>query len=237
MDSTGPTVVRVGQFEVPIDKAMSWVSAYTDGETNRVSPEPFAYPAYDRYNSHANDPAVLQDADLMAPGPLNVPVKIRSFYGLQSVRDELEAGLARSELANPMADLPDELIAELVGNLYAVLDDRGKKPWGVNATTLSKVLHRKRPASLALHDKWVQACYLGDHGPVLRVKTRSWAAYMVAVSHAIAKDLRGQPRQFEQLQTACNAQPALSDLRLLDILAWNVGQERPGDYAGSTNLK
>jgi hypothetical protein len=128
MDSTSPTVVRVGRFGVPIEKAMSWVSAYTDGETNRASPEPFAYPAYDRYNSHANDPAVLQDADLMAPGLLNVPVKIRSFYGLQRVRDELEAGLARSELANPMADLPDELIAELVGNLYAVLDDRGKRP-------------------------------------------------------------------------------------------------------------
>jgi len=57
------------------------------------------------------------------------------------------------------------------------------------------------------------------------------------VSHAIAKDLRDQPRQFEQLQTSCNAQPALSDLRLLDILAWNVGQERPCDHVGSTNPK
>src|SRR6187455_2391171 len=134
MDSSSPTAVRIGRFQVPMDKAISWISSYTDGDANRHSTKPYAYPAYDCYNSPANDPAVLQDADLMAPGLLNVSVKIRSFYGLQSVRDELEAGLARSELANPMADLPDELISELVGNLYAVLDDRGKKPWGVNAT-------------------------------------------------------------------------------------------------------
>jgi hypothetical protein len=236
MDSSGLKAVSIGKFEVPIDRAISWVSAYTDGDINRESAAPFAYPAYDRYNSNANDPAVLHDADLMAPGLLNVPIKIRSFYGLQSVRAELEAGLARAELAKPLADLDDDLIAELVGNLYAVLDNPDKKPWGVRETTLSKVLHRKRPASLALHDKWVQACYLGDDA-VPRVKGRSWAAYMAAVSQAMAKDLRDQERQFALLQTASNARPALTDLRLLDILAWNVGQDRGGSYAVSTNLE
>ena len=220
-----------------MDKAISWISSYTDGDANRHSTKPYAYPAYDCYNSPANDPAVLQDADLMAPGLLNVPVKIRSFYGLQGVRGELEAGLARSELARPLVELQDELIAELVGNLYAVLDDPAKRPPSVKATTLSKVLHRKRPNSLALHDKWVRACYVGSDAPVPRAKTRSWAAYMTAVSQAIARDLRQHERQFAQLQIASMAQPALTDLRLLDILAWNVGQNRPGGQSDPTNLE
>ena len=53
----------------------------------------------------------------MAPRLLNVPVKIRSFYGLQSVGDELEAGLARSDPANPIADLPDELMVYMTSGV------------------------------------------------------------------------------------------------------------------------
>jgi len=57
--------------------------------------------------------------------------------------------------------------------LYAVLDGLAAKPWGVEGTTLSKVLHRKRPQSLVLHDRWVRACYVGGDGPVPRAQERS----------------------------------------------------------------
>jgi hypothetical protein len=89
------------------------------------------------------------------------------------------------------------------------------------------VLHRKRPESLALHDRWVQACYLGDRAPVPRSKGRSWAEYMTLVSQAMATDLRDQADQFSTLQHASQAEPALTDLRLLDILAWNAGRQSP----------
>jgi hypothetical protein len=39
---------------------------------NRASAEPYAFPAYDRYNAPQNDPARVSDADLLAPALLNV---------------------------------------------------------------------------------------------------------------------------------------------------------------------
>ena len=221
--------VRVGRFDIPLEMATQWVSRYTDAATNSTSAEPYAYPAYDRYNTGYNEAAVLVDADFLAPALLNVPVSIRSFYGLQFVREKLQVLLSQSELSLPLADLPDDRIAFLVGRMYSLLDDPHTKPWGISGTTLSKVLHRKRPESLALHDRWVQACYLGEGAPVPRARSRSWAGYMTLVGQAMARDLRTQPQQFSALQDVSKAQPPLTDLRILDILAWNVGQQPYGE--------
>lgn len=225
MDPVDSDVVRVGKCVVAMDTARGWVTAYTDAERNTVSPTPFAYPAYDLYNASDNDPGVLTDADLLAPGLLNVSVKIRTYYGLQGMRGFLEPLLQHPELATPLADLTDERIAFHVGGLYSVLDAK-PRPSGVRGTLLSKVLHRKRPASLALHDAWVQACYLGEGAPVPLSKRRTWADYMVLVSQAMAKDIRDQPQQFSELHKASKAGPRLTDLRLLDIIAWHAGQGR-----------
>jgi hypothetical protein len=141
------------------------VTEYTDAERNitAATAAPFAYPAYDNYNVGHNDPTVLSDADLLAPQLLNVKVTLRSYYGLQAIRDELEDALADPNLVTPLEDLDEETACDLASRLYAVLDGPSK-PWGVEGTTLSKVLHRKRPASIALHDRWVRACYLGTGG-------------------------------------------------------------------------
>lgn len=150
-------------------------------------------------------------------------VSIRSYYALQEVRPRLQELLVEPDLARPLAELPDDRIGTLVGPLYSVLDEEAR-PWGVQGTTLSKVLHRKRPDSLVLHDTWVNACYVGDDGPVRRADKRTWAEYMVLLSSAMASDIREQPEQFAALQEASGASPALTDVRLLDILAWSVGQ-------------
>jgi len=218
--------VTIGRFEIDMETAVRWVDRYTNAAANVDSDKPYAYPAYDRFNAAHNEPGVLLDADLLAPGLLNVPIAVRSFYGLQRIRGHLEAVLSRDELALPIVDLADDQVAASIGSLYAVLDDPGTKPWGVNGTTLSKVLHRKRPSSIALHDRWVEACYLGDGGPVPRAKSRTWAEYMSSVSRAMATDLRSHVNEFLRLQQASNASPPLSDLRLLDILAWHVGQRK-----------
>lgn len=237
MAESGRDSVKIGRFAIPVETAAQWVSLYTDSAANALSAKPYAYPAYDQYNSDANTATVPTDADFLAPGLLNVPVKVRSFYGMQRVRDRLQAGLSASDLGRPLAELTDERIAALIGSLYSVLDDSDTKPWGVKATTLSKVLHRKRPASIALHDTWVQTCYLGDGAPVPRVKHRSWADYMTLVSVAMARDLRDQPRQFLVLQEASNARPSLSDVRVLDIIAWHRGQGgTAGDVGASKYL-
>lgn len=108
--------------------------------------------------------------------------------------------------------------------LFSVLDQIDTKPWGISGTTLSKVLHRKRPQAIPLHDAWVRTCYVSDDGPVPRAKDRTWGDYMGLVAQAMAHDLRTQPHQFAMLREASRAEPALTDLRVLDVVAWSQGR-------------
>lgn len=220
--------VRVGCVSIPVATAQQWVAEYTD-IANVIAKKPYAFPAYDRYESNRNDPLHLTDADLLAPGLLNVPIKIRSYYGLQRIRSEIEAGLANPDLEKPLAylDSPD-LIASVVKPLYAPLDDPQRKPWNVNATTLSKVLHRKRPECLVLHDTWVRKCYVGPSGPIAQAVGRSWADYMTEITVAIGNDIRTQQDAFSMLDAAMGSSEKLSYVRLLDIVAWmSQGTRRP----------
>src|SRR4051794_30371964 len=86
-------------------------------------------------------------------GPAQRRVKIRSFYGLQRIRGRLERALANDELARPLAEIDEDRTEDLVSPLYAALDNPSEQPWNVLGTTLSKILHRKRPNSLVLHDR------------------------------------------------------------------------------------
>jgi hypothetical protein len=214
--------VRIGRVEISLGTAFAWVRGYTDAAHNAVSQRPYAFPAYDRYDGGTAEPDRLTDGDLLAPGLLNVPVKIRSFYGLQRVRGRLEDALSHPVLERPLADLTDpEELASAVRALYEVLDDPATRPWGVGGTTLSKVPHRKRPHCVVLHDRWVRACYVGDDAPVPSVKDRSWAEYMVLITDAVRNDIASQPEAFSVLEMAAGGQGELSHARLLDILAWH----------------
>jgi hypothetical protein len=233
--------VRIGRVVIPVETAGTWIREYTDASSNVVSDAPYAFPAYDNFDAGTSEPNRLTDGDLLAPGLLNVPVKIRSFYGLQRVRGQLEEALAHPVLAEPLASVKDpEDLRPVVCALYEVLDDPKLRPWGVGGTTLSKVLHRKRPQSVVLHDQWVRACYVGDNAPVALAKGRSWAEYMFLVTTAIRKDIADQAEVFEQLGGAEGEQIHLSSVRLLDILAWRsrggspaeVTEDAPVDGAG-----
>ncbi len=94
------------------------------------------------------------------------------------------------------------------------------------------MLHRKRPESIPLHDRWVWSCYVGEVGhPVPRAKRRTWREYMTLVAQEMARDLREQPDQFAVLQASSKATPPLSDLRILDIVAWNAGRLPRADFS------
>lgn len=214
--------IRIGRVVVPFQTASMQIRRYTDAAANLHSGSPYAFPAYDCYDGGTSEPARLTDGDFLSPTLLNVPVKIRSFYGLQRVRELLQDALKNPILERPLAHVSDaQDVESAVGALYAVLDDPTTRPWGVSGTTLSKVLHRKRPKSLVLHDRWVRACYLGDGAPVPHAKNRSWAEYMVLITNAIREDIASQLELFAALD-AKTAQPGvLSHVRLLDILAWS----------------
>ena len=224
--------VVVGTVAVPLERAERWVSEYTDADRNTSATDPYAFPAYDRFQDHDNDPRVITDADLLAPTLLNVPVKIRTFYGLARVRDRLVDALQHPGLARALEEVEEpDAVTAMVSPLYEVLDG-ADAPNGAQGTTLSKVLHRKRPASIVLHDKWVRACYVGDDAPVARAEVRSWAEYMSLISIAIGADIRAQPNQFARLAAACSCPGELTAVRLLDIVAWWSRGSSPSEAGG-----
>lgn len=227
--------VLVGGVPIPFRIAQRWVGEYTS-VTNARSTYPYAYPAYDRYETERNDPRRLTDADFLAPGLLNVQVKIRSYYALQRVRLDLEMGLANDDLSLPLAEIDDRArVAAMVAPLYGVLDDPQRRPWGVCVTTLSKVLHRKRPQSLVLHDMWVQRCYVGDNRPIQHSKKRTWAEYMVEITCAIGSDIRNQLQMFELLDESTSSPGDLTHARILDILAWKSQGVTPSEELRAFN--
>jgi hypothetical protein len=216
--------LRLGGVTVSFSRAREWVTAYVDSASSRSSKKPYAYPAYDGFSANSG-PDELTDGDLLTPALLNVPVSIRTFYELQRVRPQLVDALGAIPMDMSLTSASEQAVRDLTSTVYSVLDQK-PRPAGVQATTLSKVIHRKRPEFLILHDKQVARCYVGSKKPVKRDSRRSWADYMTAVSLSVADDLRRQEAAWEELAAvaALVQGPALSRLRLLDIVAWNAGR-------------
>jgi hypothetical protein len=221
-------MIRVGGRSTVMIEAKGWISEYFTLE-NQHSASPYAYPAYDSYDS-GSGPFELNDGDLLAPALLNAAPTVRAFYSLQRVRPQLMEALAHIPVGLTLTDaVAAGTMPALLGDLVAVLDGPEPVP-GVRLTTLLKVLHRKRPVFIPLYDQFVGACYLGsgDDFPVHRVRQRSWRDYAVAVAAAVSKDLTDQPAALAELQELA---PQVSTLRILDVLAWKVGRRAPADDA------
>ncbi|WP_265442797.1 DUF6308 family protein [Flexivirga meconopsidis] len=213
---SGGDRLRVGRVTVGLATAAGWVSEYTD-PARIGSNAPYAFPAYDRMDTES-DASRLNDGDLLAPALLNVTPKLRAFYALKAMRTDLEERLARLD-NQPLENLDAAQIAAVINLMYDPLDRHRAGPrTGLNGTTYSKVLHRKRLALLPLHDRWINACYVSHDGPVPPAKKRTWSEYMTLVAIAMAEDLSTQRRQFDQIADA--AHEPLTRLRLLDIVAW-----------------
>jgi hypothetical protein len=212
--------LRVGDHEVTIEQAEAWLQEYIKDDRSRE--RPYAFPAYDRYQP-GSDPDRLSDGDLLAPVLLNVGVSIRAFYDLQALTGRLDAVLVAIDRDLTLEAASESQVEHLVTELYAVIDERPGKPRDVGVTKLSKVLHRKRPHFLILHDQQVQACY--RQRVCYPKPERSWARYMVDVSLAVRQDLRSQVPAFDRLSAVSGATGTLSRVRLLDILAWNLGRK------------
>ena len=150
-------------------------------------------------------------------------LSIRAFYGLQGMRRSLEEGLARTWTGVTLdAAVEDGSVRDRMAYFVGQLDDTPVS--GVQLTTLTEVLHRKRPRFMPLHDRFVAACYLGSSPryPVQHVESRTWVDYWTQMSTAINADLNGQRGQWGHLATM--APRDVPRLRLLDVVAWNAGK-------------
>ncbi|MFF2937067.1 DUF6308 family protein [Streptomyces mirabilis] len=223
--------VRVGGRSVEFEVAARWVRSYFDESANRAAAaakggKPFAYPAYDRMAT-GSGPDELNDGDFLAPLLLNAGPTIAAVYSLQAVRPVLEAGLAA---------IPQDLTLQtavargrhgpLLQGLIGVLDAPGKVP-GIGLTKLTKVLHRKRPLFVPLFDQQVKACYYSTHVnyPMHPAPGRPEAVFFSTLAECMTRDIEEQPEQWEAM--AAQAPDDVSLLRILDVVAWNLGLDSP----------
>jgi hypothetical protein len=211
-----PTI-RAGNRTTDLDDALQFARRYL----HRTDEHYWAYPAYDSYQAtRATDPLI--DADLLAPVLLNVQhLDLPTYYHLLSELPNFQRVLDDLPPTLSLFDANDKDLA-LIGQLFAGIDAR-RLP-GASGTTVSKVLHRKRPALVPLYDDHVRACYQdGPGAPVPRVKGRTWAEFMPAFARAVQEDLISQAAAWQQI-TELATGPAITPLRALDIVAWWLGR-------------
>ncbi|MFB7596748.1 DUF6308 family protein [Streptomyces sp. NPDC056160] len=219
--------VRVGGRCVALDQARQWIWQYFDAEANRAAAaaakgRPYAFPIYDRMDT-GSGPNELNDGDLLAPVLLNVAPKLHAVLNLQAVRPDLEAVLAAIPGKLTLQDaVASDMHAEPLRRIGGLLD--GPAPLrGVGGTILMKIMHRKRPLFLPLYDTQVYACYCGPGAqyPIKKSPHRTWAEFFRLLAEAVARDLDEQPETWKTLMRC--APDDMSVLRVLDVVAWNLG--------------
>lgn len=219
-------VIRAGGVQVSLPIAVAWVEEYTD-QAKRLDAKPYAYPAYDAYELDS-DPYKLSDADLLAPGLLNVNISLRAYYVLQDMRPHVEAALKLVEPDASWVNMDADAAIAAVEQAYSPLDVPELSGRGVRRTTLSKVLHRKRPNFFALHDSRVSQCYYDIAGGIETDKNRTRAQSMAVFTQRVAQDVTNQPEQLDRLAQAVKGAVPLTHVRLLDIIAWKANGNSRG---------
>lgn len=211
------TILRVGGAKVDFDEAKAWARTYL---TER--PKTSAYPAYDGYPGSCGD--LLGPQDLLAASLLNVfnnPIPV--YYGLETLMDSLNERLEDPAISGDLATADDETLKAIV-RLFGVLEATPTKY--VRLTTLSKVLHRKRPSLIPLFDDNIGYCYSQCEGaPVPYEDGRSHEGYRHAWLNALQEDLVTQLPYWEDI-AAMAPGPRITPLRALDIIGWELGNRR-----------
>lgn len=213
------TMLTIGNRSVSTDQATTWIAEYT---SDKVDPKkPYGYPWYDTFDTGPSN--LLVDGDLLAPVLLNVRPSIAAYAGLHRSIPALNAVLAD---ISPTASLLSTADLSPIGRLYSILDT--DRPYGVRATTLAKILHRKRPGLVPLYDREVRACYFNEHTKNLprltTSRTEPWSEFMVRVAAAIRDDILSAQAEWTSLATNNGSNPPIGVLRAFDIVAWRCGR-------------
>lgn len=180
----------------------------------------YAYPFYDGLLTNG-DPTVLCTGDLLAPTLLGAPVELDRMKTLTSLMPLLQRGLDQLPEHATIMGAGDDLLKAVAG-LYDPLDDPSVVDRDVKGSLLAKVLHRKRPALIPLFDSRVRDFYRADAAvPPAPRGERTFREYMEMLIPLIQEDLRDNAEEFGRLaQLAPEDGPALTPLRVLDIIVW-----------------
>ena len=211
------TILRVGGATIGLDEATAWAKTYLVER-----PGTSAYPAYDEYPGTPGEAVGCQD--FLAIALLNVSNNlIPVYYGLEGLLELMNDRLNNPAISGELALGSSETLDAIV-RLFGILEEKPTKH--VQLTTLSKVLHRKRPELLPLFDANIRYCYSEcDGAPVPYEKTRSYAGYRRAWLTALQNDLTTQLPHWEEI-AAIAPGPKITPLRALDIIGSELGNRR-----------
>jgi hypothetical protein len=220
--------VRVGNRQAAASDLLAFTRGYL-GPAGRWS-----YPAYDGYQP-ASAAGPLIDADLLAPMLLNVNhMKLKAYYLLLEELPYLQTVLTRLDQAGP-GDLASASAEQLtiIGELFEGVNHPPRLK-GASATTLSKVLHRKRPGLIPLQDAQVRRCFQqGPGAPLPRKPGRTWVQFTTELASVIQADLREQAGVWQAVADLAT-DPVITPLRAYDIAAWWLGGMATPTYTSRT---
>jgi hypothetical protein len=186
----------------------------------------WSYPAYDDYQGGAT--SAVSDADLLAIVLLNAGRRpVPSYYGLKKLVTKINQRLTHPALKGGLAEADEETIDAIV-DLYNIVNEC-RVPY-VRLTTLTKVLHRKRPHLLPLFDQNIRRCYVyrGDSPPLAQFEMSESREFIKAWVIATKENLVERAELWKEFAKLAPG-PQISSLRAMDIVGWELGR-RPRDY-------
>lgn len=147
-------IQNVGTWQIRVQDAQEHVRRYT---RSRADDAIFAYSAHNQYPGSGTPHIDVQH--LFAPTLLSVPMRnLRTYHSLVDVLPSLnetlkhldaEIGLPSEE--SSLISVDENGLEAAAAAAFAIPDNN--RPYGVQLTTLSKILHHKRPGILPIWDR------------------------------------------------------------------------------------
>lgn len=161
--------------------------------------------------------------DLIAVSFLSVDIPGEAAIGFLDTHKNTISGLLKEIPSDRiLADVSSAEFPEFLGEdnaaleLWHVLRGRDTGRWGVGRTKASKIMARKRPHLIPIYDS-VVAPLMG-----LKNSDNQWATW----HYAFLED-PGLPQRLRKIHEISGIEELLSDLRVMDIVLWMYGKQRP----------
>lgn len=166
--------------------------------------------------------------DLVAVSFLAVDISGEAAIGILDTHQEQISGLlAKIPTDRDLGGLVPGEFADTFGpnspatQLWHVLRGRDTGRWGVGETKASKIMARKRPRLIPIYDSVV--------GPIMGLNGHSigqWSTW----HNAFMEDPGLSPR-LREIRDKSGIEEPISDLRVMDIVLWMDGKQRPSSAA------
>lgn len=173
-------------------------------------------------DSGENRDAITAD-DLIAVSFLSVKIPGEAAIGfLDTHKDKISSLLMDIPGDRALSEVSPAAFRKILGKdsaameLWHVLRGRDTGKWDVGRTKASKIMARKRPHLIPIYDSIV-APQMG-----LKNSDDQWITW-----HGAFMENHGLPQRLQQIRDKSGVEEPISDLRVMDIVLWMDGKQRP----------